>query len=59
MTLKNNFCSYEQSKELQKLGIKIKIGQSYENIPEDTDLIVYTIAIDNYDPELLLKIKKV
>ena len=44
-------------KELRKIGIDIKIGQSYENIPEDTDLIVYTIAIDNYDPKLAKKIK--
>ncbi|MBK5215205.1 MAG: UDP-N-acetylmuramate--L-alanine ligase [Candidatus Pacebacteria bacterium] len=43
--------------ELVKLGVDIKIGQSYENIPLDTDLIVYTIAIDNYDPDLALKIK--
>lgn len=43
--------------ELQKLGIDIKIGQSFENIPKDADLIVYTIAIDNYDPELAKKIK--
>jgi len=44
--------------ELLKVGANIKIGQSYENIPEDTDLIVYTIAIDNYDPELAKKIKE-
>jgi UDP-N-acetylmuramate--alanine ligase len=43
--------------ELQKLGIDIKIGQSFENIPKDAELIVYTIAIDNYDPELAKKIK--
>ena len=43
--------------ELVNLGINIKIGQSYENIPEGTDLIVYTIAIDTYDPELANKIK--
>jgi len=43
--------------ELKKVGADIKIGQSYENIPDDTDLIVYTIAIDNYDPELAKKIK--
>ena len=42
---------------LKKLGIDIKIGQSYENIPADADLIVYTIAIDTYDPELAKKIK--
>jgi len=44
--------------ELRKTGIDIKMGQSYENIPNDTDLIVYTIAIDNYDPELAKKIKE-
>jgi len=48
----------EVVKELRKFWIDIKIGQSYENIPEDTDLIVYTIAIDNYDPELAKRIKE-
>lgn len=43
--------------ELLRLGIQVKIGQSYENIPEDADLIVYTIAIDTYDRELAEKIK--
>lgn len=43
---------------LLKLGINIKIGQSYENIPVDTELIVYTIAIDTYDIELAKKIKE-
>jgi UDP-N-acetylmuramate--alanine ligase len=47
----------EVVRELQKIGANITIGQSYENIPKDTDLIVYTIAIDNYDPELAKKIK--
>ena len=44
--------------ELLKVGVNIKIGQSYDNIPDDTDLIVYTIAIDNYDLELAKKIKE-
>lgn len=43
--------------ELRKLGLDIKIGQSVENIPSGTDLIVYTIAIEYYDPELFQKIK--
>lgn len=43
--------------ELRKIGADINIGQSYENIPEDTDLIIYTIAIDTYDAELAKKIK--
>ena len=48
----------EVVQELRKVGAEITIGQSYENIPKDTDLIVYTIAIDNYDPELAKKIKE-
>lgn len=47
----------EVVRELIKVGAKVTIGQSYENIPEDVDLIVYTIAIDTYDPELANKIK--
>jgi len=42
--------------ELRKIGVDIKIGQSYENIPKDTELIVYTIAIEYYDPELFKKL---
>ena len=47
----------EVIKELRKVGAQITIGQSYENIPKDVDLIIYTIAIDTYDPELAQKIK--
>lgn len=43
--------------ELIKLGIQVKIGQSYENIPKDTELLVYTIAIEYYDSELFKKLK--
>jgi len=43
--------------ELRKLGFDIKIGQSVENIPRGTDLIVYSIAIEYYDPELYRAIK--
>lgn len=42
---------------LKKIGIDIIIGQSFESIPKDCELIVYTIAIENYDPELYNKIK--
>jgi UDP-N-acetylmuramate--alanine ligase len=43
---------------LRALDIPISIGQSFEKIPEDCDLIVYTIAIEYYDPELFKKIKE-
>lgn len=43
--------------ELKKAGAEIVIGQSFENIPKDADLIIYTIAIEYYDPELFKKLK--
>jgi UDP-N-acetylmuramate--alanine ligase len=33
------------TKELKELGVDIKIGQRKENISNDVDLVVYTIAI--------------
>jgi UDP-N-acetylmuramate--alanine ligase len=38
--------------ELRKFGAKINIGHSAGNIPKDTDLVIYTIAIDKENPEL-------
>jgi len=38
--------------KLEKLGIKIKIGQSEENISQDMDLIIYTTAVPKNNPEL-------
>lgn len=43
--------------ELKKLGVSITIGQSYENIPEDTELVVYTVAIETYDKGFFDKLK--
>ena len=45
--------------ELIKVGAEITIGQSFEKIPKDTDLIVYTTAILHYDPELLKKVQNI
>lgn len=39
------------TKELSELGAKIYIGQSEKNITEDIDLIVYTAAIHEDNPE--------
>lgn len=47
----------ELTSELKRLGVKITIGQSFELIPTDTDLIVYTIAIPHYDLKLFNQIK--
>src|ERR1035437_9250728 len=47
----------ELTRELTELGIKITIGQGFELISTDVDLIVYTIAIPHYDPKLFEQIK--
>lgn len=41
----------EVVKELRDAGAIVKIGQGIDLIPNGVDLIVYTIAIENYDPE--------
>lgn len=48
----------ELTRELGELGIKITIGQRFELIPKDTELIVYTIAIPHYDPKLFEQVTK-
>jgi UDP-N-acetylmuramate--alanine ligase len=47
----------ELTHELKELGVKITIGQDFELIPKDADLIVYTIAIPHYDPKLFEQVK--
>ena len=47
----------EVTEELKKLGAHISIGQGIELIPAGTDLIVYTVAIEEYDPELVKEIQ--
>ncbi len=43
----------EITEELAREGAHISIGQGFELIPKDADLIVYTIAIQHYDPMLM------
>lgn len=46
----------EITRELQEMGIKVILGQGFELIPKDVDLIVYTIAVQHYDPNLFKQI---
>ena len=39
--------------ELEKLGIKIYLGQNPENITSNMDLVIHTIAVKENNPELL------
>lgn len=51
------------TEKLEKLGIKIYIGQTEENITDDPDLIIHTTAVPENNPELKkareLKIKTI
>ena len=43
----------EITSELMREGAHISIGQGFDLIPIDVDLVVYTIAIKHYDPALM------
>lgn len=43
--------------ELRDAGAIVKIGQGIDLIPHDADLIVYSIAIENYDPKFFQALK--
>ncbi len=45
-------------KELEVAGAKIFIGQDISHIPDDTDLVVYTIAIPHFAPDFFVSVKK-
>lgn len=46
------------TKDLKNRGIKIFIGQSKENFTDDIDLMVYTAAIHEDNPELIMAKEK-
>jgi UDP-N-acetylmuramate--alanine ligase len=39
--------------ELSKAGAKISIGHDVKNLPKETDLVIYTIAITEENPEFI------
>lgn len=43
----------EITKELEANGIKVYIGQDAKNIDKDCDLIIYTVAIPEDNPEII------
>ncbi|KKU68890.1 MAG: UDP-N-acetylmuramate-L-alanine ligase [Parcubacteria group bacterium GW2011_GWA2_47_16] len=48
----------EVTEGLREAGARIIIGQDIKDVPKDTDLIVYTIALTELEPELLEELKK-
>ncbi len=43
----------EITDDLEKLGIKIFIGQKAENLDHDTEVVIYSVAIKEDNPEIL------
>lgn len=43
----------EITEDLEGIGIKVEIGHKKENIKEDAEVVIYSIAIPNSNPELL------
>ena len=46
------------TKHLEELGIKIHYGHDASNIADDVDLVVYTAAIKNDNPEMIVTAEK-
>jgi UDP-N-acetylmuramate--alanine ligase len=42
----------EITDDLERLGIKVAIGQRAENLPEETEVVIYTVAVGEDNPEL-------
>ena len=43
----------EITEHIQKVGMNVFVGHTYENIPEDFDLVVHTSAIKMDNPEII------
>jgi UDP-N-acetylmuramate--alanine ligase len=48
----------EVTEELEKLGIVVKESQSVSDVPQKTDLIIYSTALSEYAAEFLKEVKK-
>jgi UDP-N-acetylmuramate--alanine ligase len=48
----------EVTKELQKIGVSFSVGQAVLSIPEECDLIVYTVAMPQLAPDFFDELKK-
>ncbi len=44
--------------ELSKAGANVFIGQDLEHIPVDTDLVIYSIALDIFVPEFMKQVRE-
>lgn len=46
-------CKSETTQKLEEIGVEVIIGQKAENITDDINLVVYTAAIGEDNPELI------
>jgi UDP-N-acetylmuramate--alanine ligase len=44
--------------ELRKEGADILIGQDLEHIPKDTDLVIYSIALEKFAPDFMKEVRE-
>lgn len=54
----SDICASELTEHLASLGAKITIGQAAQNITDDIDLVVYTAAIHEDNPEFRAAMNK-
>ena len=48
----------EITDELKKAGANVFLGQDLEHIPADTDLVIYSIALDIFVPEFMKQVRE-
>lgn len=46
------------TRELEELGMTFHEGQDISHVPAQVDLIIYTVALENYAPDLLNKLRE-
>ncbi|MCD6449947.1 MAG: UDP-N-acetylmuramate--L-alanine ligase [Thermotogaceae bacterium] len=49
----SNLEENERARYLRNIGLKVRVGHSYENVPDDVDLVVKTRAVNDSNPEIL------
>lgn len=54
----SDIATSEITEDMEKLGIKVFIGQKAENISPNVEVIIYTVAIKDDNPELIEARKK-
>ena len=54
----NDIGEFEINKALERQGIEVKIGKTIAEVPDDAELVVYSVAWNDMVPELLNEIRE-